>query len=87
VKLLLDLDGNVAETSGANFLISKQRVVILLLHGTIYGISRQNVIELCAKLQIAFTEREFQVHDVDMEAGWDRRVQRSGERGRWKALS
>ena len=68
MKLLLDLDGNVAETSGANFLISKQEVVILLLHGTICGISRQNVIE-CAKLQIAFTVREFQVHDVDIEAG------------------
>ena len=69
MKLLLDLDGNVAETSGANSLISKQGVLILLLHGAMCGISRRNVIELCAKLQIAFTEREFQVHDVDMEAG------------------
>lgn len=60
---------SLRRVGGANFLISKQGVVILLLHGTICGIRRQNVIELCAKLQIAFTEREFQVHDVDMEAG------------------
>ena len=69
MKLLLDLDGNVAETSGANFLVSREGVLILLLHGAMCGISRRNVIELCAKLQIAFTERESRVHDVDMEAG------------------
>ena len=65
IPLLLDLDGNVTETSGSNFLIAKHGAVISpTARNTMRGISRQNVIELCAKLQIVFTEREFQVHDV-----------------------
>ena len=65
VTLLLDLDGNVTETGGSNFLIAKNGAVISpTARNTMRGISRQNVIELCAKLEVAFTEREFQVHDV-----------------------
>jgi branched-chain amino acid aminotransferase len=65
VTLLLDLDGNVTETGGSNFLIAKRGDLISpTARNTMRGISRQNVIELCAKLQVAFTERDFQVHDV-----------------------
>lgn len=65
ITLLLDTDGNVTETGGSNFLIAKQGVLISpTARNTMRGISRQNVIELCAKLRVAFTERDFQVHDV-----------------------
>ena len=65
ITLLLDLDGNVTETSGSNFLIAKHGAAISpTARNTMRGISRQNVIELCVKLQIVFTERDFQVHDV-----------------------
>lgn len=65
VTLLLDLDGNVTETGGSNFLIVKAGSVISpTARNTLRGISRQNVIELCAKLQVSFVERDFQVHDV-----------------------
>lgn len=65
VTLLLDLDGNVTETGGSNFLIAKHGALISpTARNTMRGISRQNVIELCAKLKIAFSERDFQVHDV-----------------------
>jgi len=65
ITLLLDLDGNVTETSGSNFLIAKHGAAISpTACNTMRGISRQNVIELCAKLHIVFTERDFQVHDV-----------------------
>ena len=65
VTLLLDLDGNVTETGGSNFLIVKNDVVLSpTARNTMRGVSRQNVIELCGKLQVPFIERDFQVHDV-----------------------
>ena len=65
VPLLLDLQGNLTECSGANILVVKE--------GTVYsptaanmlrGISRRVVSELCADLGIAFHERDLQVHDA-----------------------
>ena len=65
VTLLLDTEGNVTETGGSNFLIAKNGAVISpTARNTMRGISRQNVIELCAKLAVTFVERDFQVHDV-----------------------
>ena len=65
VTLLLDLDGNVTETGGSNFLIVKDGAVLSpTARNTMRGVSRQNVIELCGKLQIVFIERDYQVHDV-----------------------
>ena len=65
VTLLLDTEGNVTETGGSNFLIAKHGALISpTARNTMRGISRQNVIELCAKLAITFVERDFQVHDV-----------------------
>jgi len=65
ITLLLDLDGNVTETGGSNFLIAKNgRLISPTARNTMRGVGRQNVMELCAKLQIPFIEREFQVHDV-----------------------
>lgn len=63
--LLLDLDGNVTETSGANFLIVEKGAVISpTTRNTLPGISRQMVIELCGKLGIPFIERDFQVYHI-----------------------
>ena len=63
--LLLDLDGNVTETSGANFLIAERGTIISpTLRNIRPGISRQTVIELAGKLGIPFVERDIQVHSV-----------------------
>jgi len=65
IALLLDLDGNVTETSGANFLLVRQGEIVSPTRRNILpGISRQMVIELAAKLDIPFAERDLQVHDV-----------------------
>ncbi len=63
--LLLDLDGNITETSGANFLIVEDgKIVSPTLRNTLPGISRQTVAELATELGIEFRERDFQVFNV-----------------------
>ena len=65
IALLLDLDGNVTETSGANFLMVEGGTILSpTLRNTLPGISRATVIELAAKLGIPFVERDIQVHSV-----------------------
>ncbi|HXG24819.1 MAG TPA: aminotransferase class IV [Chthonomonadales bacterium] len=65
IPLLLDLDGNLTETGGANFIIVKEGTVISPTSRNILrGVSLKNVIELCAKLGIPFVERDIQVHDA-----------------------
>ena len=65
LALLLDLDGNVTETSGANFLIVERGVIVSpTLRNTLPGISRATVIELAEKLGIGFVERDIQVYSV-----------------------
>ena len=65
ITLLLDLDGNITETSGANFLIVRNgEVVSPTLRNILPGVSRQVVIELCAALDIRFVEQDLQIHDV-----------------------
>jgi branched-subunit amino acid aminotransferase/4-amino-4-deoxychorismate lyase len=63
--LLLDLAGNVTETSGANFLIVERGTIVSpTTVNTLPGISRAMVIELAGKLDIPFVERDFQVYNV-----------------------
>jgi branched-chain amino acid aminotransferase len=63
--LLLDLDGNVAETSAANFLIvEEEKIVSPTLRNTLPGVSRATVIELAAELGIPFEVRDFQPFDA-----------------------
>ena len=63
--LLLDLDGNITETSGANFLIVEKGIIVSpTLRNTLPGISRQTVAELAAELSIEFRERDFQVFNA-----------------------
>jgi len=65
LALLLDLDGNVTETSGANFLIVERGTIVSpTLRNTLPGVSRAIVIELAAKLGIPFVERDTQVFSV-----------------------
>ncbi|HEV3344093.1 MAG TPA: aminotransferase class IV [Pirellulales bacterium] len=61
--LLLDLDGNVTETSAANFLFVERGTIISpTTRNTLPGISRATVIELAVKLGIGFVERDSQTY-------------------------
>jgi len=63
--LLLDLDGNVTETGGANFLIVENGTIVSpTLRNTLPGVSRQMVIDLAAKLDIGVEVREFQTFNA-----------------------
>lgn len=65
IALLLDLDGNVTETSGANFLIYERGQLISPTQRNILpGISRETTIAIAGELGIAFVERDIQVHNV-----------------------
>jgi branched-chain amino acid aminotransferase len=65
VPLLLDLGGNLTETSGANFLlVRKGKVYSPASRNILCGISRDVVRELCGRLGIDFEERDLQVHDA-----------------------
>jgi branched-chain amino acid aminotransferase len=65
VSLCLDLQGNVTETAGSNFLIVRDGVVISPSPDQILrGISLVTVAEICDELGIGFEERNFQVYDV-----------------------
>jgi branched-chain amino acid aminotransferase len=56
--LLLDLDGDVTETSSGNFLMVERGILISPpLEYTLPGISRALVVELAAELEIPFAER------------------------------
>ncbi|MGE0537490.1 MAG: aminotransferase class IV [Pirellulales bacterium] len=63
--LLLDLDGNLTETSGANFLLVERGTIVSpTLRNILPGISRATVIELAAELGIPFVERDVQVYSA-----------------------
>ena len=65
ITLLLDLDGNITETGGANFLIVRDGAVLSpTLRNILPGVSRQVVIEICGDLGVPFVEQDLQVHDV-----------------------
>lgn len=63
--LLLDLDGNITETGGANVLIVERGAVVSpTTRNILPGVSRATVIDLAGKLGIPFRERDLQVYDV-----------------------
>jgi len=65
VALCLDLDGNVTETGGANFLIVRDGTVVQGDPRNILpGISQRTVREFCRELGIPYEIRNFQVYDV-----------------------
>ena len=60
VPLLLDLQGNVAETNTANVLIVEDGTLVSpTLANILPGISREMLVELAERLAIPFVEREF----------------------------
>jgi branched-chain amino acid aminotransferase len=65
MPFLLDLEGNLTETSGSNVLLVKNGVVLSPTpRNILLGISRRTIIELCAQMEIAFQERDLQAHDA-----------------------
>jgi len=63
--LLLDLEGNVAETNTANFLIVERGTIVSpTLRNILPGISREMIVELAGELGIPFAERDFGVSRV-----------------------
>ena len=65
IPLLLDVDGNITETAGSNFVIvSGGRVISPSPRNILRGISLMTVEDLCAQLGIDFVERDLQVYDV-----------------------
>lgn len=65
VSLCLDLDGNVTETSGSNFLIwSGGKFISPSPRNILRGISIETVAEICGELGVPFVERDIQVHDA-----------------------
>ncbi|RJP19461.1 MAG: hypothetical protein C4520_12835 [Candidatus Abyssobacteria bacterium SURF_5] len=63
--LLLDIHGNVAELTDASFFIVRKGTVITpTTRNVLPGVSRQVVLELCAKLKIPAVEKDFQLYDV-----------------------
>lgn len=65
LPLLLDLQGNITESSGANFMVvCNGTVQSPTTANTLPGIGREVVKELCAELSIPFIERDLQLYDV-----------------------
>ncbi len=65
ITLLLDLDGNVTECAGSNFVIIKDRTIITpTTRNILGGMSLQTVKELAPGLGMEFVEKEFQPYDV-----------------------
>ena len=63
--LMLDLDGNVAELTDANFfIVSKGEVLTPPTRNVLPGISRKVVLEICGELRIPAHEKDFQLYDV-----------------------
>ncbi len=72
VGLFLDLDGNVTETGGANFVIY-QRGTISCPNRTniLWGVSLDTVRQLSGQADCQFVERDLQIHDViNAEEAW-----------------
>ena len=60
--LLLDLEGNVTETSTANFLMIEQGTIVSpTTRNILPGISRATAVELAGRLGLRFAERDFDV--------------------------
>ncbi|HLA83827.1 MAG TPA: aminotransferase class IV [Thermoguttaceae bacterium] len=67
IPLLLDLQGNVAETNTANFLIVEDGTIVSpTLANILPGISREMAAELAVELGIPFAERDFDAARVAM---------------------
>jgi branched-subunit amino acid aminotransferase/4-amino-4-deoxychorismate lyase len=65
ITLLLDLDGNVTECAGSNFVIIKGNTIISpTTRNILWGVSLQTVKELAPSIGMEFIEKDFQPYDV-----------------------
>jgi branched-subunit amino acid aminotransferase/4-amino-4-deoxychorismate lyase len=65
IGLYLDLDGNVTETGGANFVLVRQGAIVSPNRDNIlWGVSLEAVRRLSGPLGLEFLERDIQIHDV-----------------------
>lgn len=65
ISLLLDLDGNVTECAGSNFVILKGRTIVSPTSRNILGgVSLQTLRELAREIGMEFIEKDFQPYDV-----------------------
>jgi branched-chain amino acid aminotransferase len=65
ITLLLDLDGNVTECAGSNFVIVKGKTIISpTTRNILWGVSLQTVKELAPQIGMEFVEKDFQPYDV-----------------------
>jgi len=63
--LQLDVEGHVAECSGANFFFEKNGVLFTPSRGHILpGITRDTIIQLCKKLKIEVRQQRIYTHEV-----------------------
>lgn len=72
LSLLLDMNGNITESAGANFLICKDRTVFSPTNRNILqGVSLQTIREIAAELKLDWVEKDLQVGDVvSAEEAW-----------------
>lgn len=72
VGLYLDLDGNLTETGGSNFLLYKNGTVFSPQRSNIlWGVTLDDVQRLCGPLGLRFVEQDLQLHDViNAEEAW-----------------
>jgi len=72
VALFLDLDGNITETGGSNFLIYRKGTVVSpRSRNILWGVSLTVVTEILADLKISFVEDDLQVYDaVNADEAW-----------------
>ena len=65
VSLLLDLDGNITECAGSNFVVIKGRTIYSpTSRNILQGVSLQTVRELAPRIGMDFVERDMQPYDV-----------------------
>ena len=65
LPLLLDLDGNVSESTGATFfIVSDKRLLVPKTESTLQGVSRLTITELAKSLSIPVIETNIQPYDV-----------------------
>jgi len=65
IPLLLDLDGNVSESIGANFfIVSQGQLIVPKTESTLQGVSRMTIMELAESLGIPVSEDNIQPYDV-----------------------
>ena len=72
MPLFLDIDGNVTETGGSNFVIFRDgQVVSPHRKNILWGISLTVLAEICAEMNIPFVEADIQTYDiVNADEAW-----------------